>query len=49
MQKNRGFLAAIVVTVIITWAICAVAWKYEMNKHAAAREARRAAELSTAK
>jgi hypothetical protein len=48
MQKNRGFLAAVVVTVIITWAICAVAWKYEMNKRAAVREsARKAAEMST--
>src|SRR6185369_9126819 len=46
--SNRGFLAAVFVTVILTWILMAVIGKHEKDKRAAAREAaRQAAERST--
>jgi hypothetical protein len=37
MKKNRGILAAVVVTVILSWIMIAlICWNYEMNKRAAA-------------
>jgi cbb3-type cytochrome oxidase subunit 3 len=40
---KRGFIAAVVVTVILSWImIASICWNYETNKRAAAREAKEA-------